>query len=109
MADLTYCTFDLISEFWLIKVGLSTVSVNVFVKAFASYRLNIFNFFYMQINIIEYLFFSVCVHALLLQQRPQRASFSGQSECGGRMVLTGYVIHDLVLIHHKHCEKHQNT
>lgn len=37
-----------------------------------------------------------------IQQSPQRASFSGQSACGGRMVLTGYVTHDFVLIHHKH-------
>lgn len=44
-----------------------------------------------------------CVY-VLLQQSPQRASFNGQSACGGRMVLTGYVTHDLVVIHHKHCK-----
>lgn len=43
---------------------------------------------------------SVCV---LLQQRPQRASFRGQREWGGRMVLTGYVTHDLLVLHHRHC------
>lgn len=37
-----------------------------------------------------------------IQQSPQRASFSGHNACGGRMVLTGYVIQDLVWIHHKH-------
>lgn len=51
---------------------------------------------------------SVFVYDLLLQQNPQRASFSGQSEFGGRMVFTGYVIHALVLTHHKHCEKYHN-
>lgn len=40
----------------------------------------------------------------LLQHRPQRASFKGQRSCGGRMVLTGYVTHDLVVIHHRHCK-----
>lgn len=39
----------------------------------------------------------------LLQHRPQRASFRGQRLCGGRMVLTGYVTHDLVVMHHRHC------
>lgn len=39
----------------------------------------------------------------LLQHSPQRASFKGQRACGGRMVLTGYVTQDLVVIHHRHC------
>lgn len=47
----------------------------------------------------------VCV-CFLLQQSPQRASFSGQSEWGGRMVPTGYVRHDFVVVHHRHCKKH---
>lgn len=42
---------------------------------------------------------------VLLQQRPQRASFRGQSAWGGRMVLTGYVTHVLVVMHHRHCLK----
>lgn len=37
-----------------------------------------------------------------IQQRPQRASLSGQSAWGGRMVLTGYVIQVWVLMHHRH-------
>lgn len=37
-----------------------------------------------------------------IQQSPQRASFSGQSACGGRMVFTGYVTQVLVVMHHKH-------
>lgn len=37
-----------------------------------------------------------------IQQSPQRASYSGQSAWGGRMVLTGYVIHALVAMHHRH-------
>lgn len=43
----------------------------------------------------------------LLQHRPQRASFKGQRSCGGRMVLTGYVMHDLVAIHQRHCKKNK--
>lgn len=37
-----------------------------------------------------------------IQQSPQRASSSGQREWGGRIVRTGYVTHDFVLMHHKH-------
>lgn len=51
----------------------------------------------------------VCVCVFLLQQSPHRASFRGQSAWGGRMVLTGYVTHDFVVMHHKHCLKKMCT
>lgn len=50
----------------------------------------------------------VCV-CILLQQRPQRASLRGQRAWEGRMVLTGYVIHDLVVMHHRHCLKRKRV
>lgn len=51
----------------------------------------------------------MCVFVFLLQQSPHRASFRGQSAWGGRMVLTGYVTHDFVVMHHKHCLKKMCT